>query len=431
MDESPKKKLQDEVALFRYGVLADLVHLAPGSKGVYARLREKAAIDYRIPGSFRSRVAPETIRDWLKDYRKGGFDALKPKLRSDVGLSRTIPQGVADLLLSIKENNRALSVNLVIDEARASGQVLDEVVLAPSTVHRLLSAHGLMRKEKPGAEADRRRFAFEKAGELWMSDVMHGPTVVVGRSRRKTYLIAFLDDATRVIPYAAFALSENTAAFLPVFKQAIERRGIPKRLFVDNGSAYRSHHLSLTCAKLGVTLIHARAYQPQSKGKQERWFRTVRMQLLPRLTEADLMSLDALNRRLWAYVEGEYHLAPHGGLDEETPLDRWAKVGDEVRYPERGMDLDDLFLAEAKRKVQKDRTASLDGRIYEVDAALVGASVTLRYDPSHPERAIQVWSGGRRASDAKLVDVHANAYVKRDRPLQLSKLDDDGDKGGR
>jgi transposase InsO family protein len=136
-------------------------------------------------------------------------------------------------------------------------------------MHRLFDAHHLMRKEldKP-TDSDRRRSAFQKAGELWMSDVMHGPTVPNGGERnkkRKTYLIAFLDDATRVIPFATFAFSENTQAFLPVLEQAVMRRGLPHRLFVDNGASYRSKHLALVCAKLGIALIHARAYQPQSK----------------------------------------------------------------------------------------------------------------------------------------------------------------------
>ena len=104
-----------------------------------------------------------------------------------------------------------------------------------------------------------------------------------GAGGARAYLIAFLDDATRVVPYCAFALSENTQAFLPVFKQALMRRGIPQRLYVDNGANYRSQHLALVCAKLGVALIHARPYQPQGKGKMERWFRTVRAQLLSRL----------------------------------------------------------------------------------------------------------------------------------------------------
>lgn len=419
--EDETKKRSEQVALFRHGLIADLARLEPGTKGLYRLLEVKAAEDYCIPGSPRTRVAEETLRTWLRLYRRGGFEALKPKPRKDMGDSRALPQEVKDLLVSIKEDNAELSVQLVIKEALASKKVPSEVLLAPTTVHRLLSRAGLMRKDPEDGAAssgDRRRFTFEKAGELWMSDVMHGPSVMVaGRQKRKTYLIAFIDDATRVVPFATFALSENTAAFLPALKQAIMRRGLPKRLFVDNGSAYRSHHLALVCAKLGITLIHARPYAPQSKGKQERWFRTVRMQLLTRLTEGDTSSLEALNRRLWAYVEGEYHHAPHRGLDQETPLDRWAKRGDEVKYLDGKVDLDDFFLTEARRKVAKDRTVSLDGIIYEVDAALVGQTVTLRYEagPAQP-RTVQVWHDGAKVHDAKVVDVYANCFVKRDRP---------------
>lgn len=426
--EDEKKKKSEAVALFRYGLIADLAHLEPGTKGLYRLLSEKSGKDYCIPGSTRTRVAEETLRGWLRLYRQKGFEALKSKPRSDTGDSRALPQEVKDLLVSLKEDNAELSVQLIIKEAHSTKRVPEGVVLAPTTVHRLLSRAGLMHRDKEegansggeggsGKPGDRRRFAFEKANELWMSDVMHGPSVTtVSRQRRKTYLIAFLDDATRVIPHAAFALSENTAAFLPAFKQAVLRRGVPKRLFVDNGAAYRSQHLALVCARLGVTLIHARPYQPQSKGKQERWFRTVRMQLLPRLTDADTQSLEALNRRLWAYVEGEYHQAPHRSLDEETPLDRWAQRADEVKYLDGRADFDDLFHAEQKRKVAKDRTVSLQGLVYEVDAALVGETVTLRFEASStPARTVQVWHGGQKIHDAKVVDLYANCFVKRDR----------------
>lgn len=415
--QEDKKKRVEEVALFRYGVIADLVQLEVGSKGLYRKLEEKAAKDYAIPGSPRTRVAEETVRGWLKAYRKGGFDALKPKSRRDAGESRALPQAVKDLLVCIKDDNPELSVQLVIKEALASKKVPDDVPLAPTTVHRALSRAGLMRRDGDGgAEGDRRRFAHMKAGDLWMSDVMHGPSVAVsGGKRRKSYLIAFIDDATRVVPHAAFTLAENTTAFLPVLKQAVMRRGVPKRLFVDNGSAYRGHHLALVCAKLGITLIHARAYQPESKGKQERWFRTVRMQLLPLLTDADTSSIDAMNRRLWAWVEGEYHQAPHRGLDGETPLDRWSKHGEEVRYLDAKVDLDDLFLFEAKRKVARDRTVSLNGLVYEVDASLVGRTVVLRFEPAAQHRGVQVWLDGKKVHDAKVVDVYANAFVRRDK----------------
>jgi len=412
-------ELRHEIALFRYGLIADLVHLPPGTKGLYRRLEEKAAREYTIPGTSRTRVAAETLRDWLKRYREGGFDALLPKPRADRGTPRALSAAVTDQLLAIKEANPALSVRLVIAQARASGTVSEGQHLPPSSVHRLLASHGLMQRgvDEP-SEQDRRRFAFARAGQLWMSDVMHGPPVTVtGRTRRKSYLIAFLDDATRVIPHAAFTLAENTQAFLPVFKQAILRRGFPERFYVDNGANYRSHHLALVCAKLGVALIHARPYRPQGKGKIERFFRSLRAQLLTRLDAPDTASLEALNRRLGAWLEGEYHHTPHRGLEGGTPLERWAQTAGEVRFPEPGLDLDDLFLFEATRKVQKDRTVSLNGVVYEVDAALVGEKVTLRFDPAAaPGRPVQVCHQGQLIELAKPVETYANCFVKRNRP---------------
>jgi transposase InsO family protein len=420
--EDERRELSEQVALFRYGLIADLLHLEPGIT-LADKLQQKAQRDYAIPGSRRVRVAAETIRDWLKKYRRDGFDALRPKLRSDVGCCRTVPQSVSDLLCAIKEDRRDLTVKQVIECARTSGEVPQDLPLPASTVHRLLSAAGLMdkRPDEP-TDKDRRRFAFEKAGQLWMSDVMHGPAVPIdGKRKRKTYLIAFIDDATRVLPHAAFAFSENTEAFLPVFKTALMRRGLPLRLFVDNGAAFRSHQLCLVCAKLGVALIHGRPYAPQGRGKIERLFRTIRMQLLAALTAGDLANLEALNRRLWGYIEGEYHHSPHRGLGGQTPLDRWAASADEVRFLGPKVDLDDLFLWETKRKVQRDRTVSLKGTLYEVDASLVGQTVTLRYDPAHPGRPIQVVHDGCVVGKATVVDAYANCFVKRDRPsLTLS-----------
>jgi len=405
--------LAHRVALFRYGLIAELLHLERGD-GLYAKMRDKAERTYEIPGTTRTRVAPDTLRDWLKLYRKGGFEALKPRVRSDHGHSRGIPPEVQDLLVMLKEDKPELRIVDVIEAAQASGEVPEGMDLKPSTVHRLLQRHGLTGRRRAENAADRRRFRFERAGQLWMSDVMHGPKVRVdGGRKKKTYLVGFLDDATRVVPYAAFMLSENTASYLSVFKQALMRRGIPERLYVDNGSAFRSRQLGLVCAKLSIALVHARPYRPQGKGKQERWFRTVRMQLLSKLGTDDVASLEALNRRLWGWVEGEYHHSEHRGLEGETPLDCWARTASGVRYPSGKLDLDDIFLDEARRRVHADRTVSLHGRVYEVDPVLVRRSVLLRYDPQHPERPVQVWHDGTRHADAPLVDAYANCFVKR------------------
>ena len=441
----PQTPDPEATALFRYGLIAEFIHLPVGHNKLHALLRAKAAQDYTIPGTTRCRIAPETLRHWLKAWRRGGFDALRPKPRADRGRSRALPVALADALLSLKEEQPHLSVPQLIaaiGRDAASQVPVASSPLSPSTVHRLLSRAGLIGKgarnadllAQAAADAQRRKFNFAHPGQLWMSDVMHGPSVLMpdSRIRRKTYLIAFLDDATRLVPYCAFCLSENTQTFLPVFKQALLRRGVPQRLYVDNGANYRSHQLALVCARLGVALIHARPYQPQGKGKQERWFRTVRAQLLANLAPSDTDSLEQLNRRLWAWVEGEYHHSPHRGLDGSTPLERWSlssttgapaprlsSTGSGSGSGSRsasspGLDLDDLFLLETKRRVQRDHTVSLGGTLLEIDAALVGHTVTLRHDPSVPlSRGVQVWFEGKFIEQARVLDAYANCFVRR------------------
>lgn len=409
---------RQQVALFRYGTIADLVQLPLGHRGLYKLLENKAAREYEIPGTLRRHVAVETMRGWLSDYRRGGFDALVPKVRSDHGAARAIPARVVDVLCEIKDATPDLSIPLVIREARQkhSAIVTSEIELPLSTVHRLLARRGLTRRRKDdGTSKDRRRFEYEDANEMWMSDVMYGPKLRIGGRLRQTYLIAFIDDATRLIPHAVFALTEATAAYLPALEHAIRRRGLPKRLYVDNGSAFRSHHLALVCAKLGIALIHATPRSPQGKGKMERWFRTVRLQLLPTLESVASLTLDALNRRLAGWVEGEYHHAAHRGIGGETPVDRWARLSAHVKMP--GADVSACFLFDSKRKVARDRTVTLDGVAFEVDAALVGQVVVLRYDPARAadKRTVEVWNLGKRIEIARRLDAYSNCFVKRNK----------------
>jgi putative transposase len=409
--------LDERVALFRHRLIARLLPAELTPRQRQQEIERIVAAEHRIPGSSRTRVAESTLRDWLRDYRGGGFDALKPKRRIDAGHPRAIAPQLLERLLTLKEAEPDRSIRRIIETLRKEGILPRAQHLPISTVHRLFKQHGLMTRTGENAPGeDRRRFAYARAGQLWMSDVMHGPAVPADdRRKRRTYLIAFLDDATRVIPHAAFAFAENTRAFLPLFKQALIRRGLPERLFVDNGANYRSHQFALICAKLGVALIHARPFQPQGKGKIERFFRTARAQLLAELTDRDCVSLTALNRRLALWIEGEYHQQPHRGLELQTPLERWAQTAAGLRYPDPGMDLDDLFLFEDQRKVQKDRTVSLHGQVYEVDASLIGQRVTLRYDPAQPEASVQVVHNSQYIEQARRVDLYANCFVKRHR----------------
>ena len=410
MKKDPEQHRQD-VALFRYGLISEISRLPPGAETA-ERVRQVAAQPHVIPGTTRTRVSEQALRDWLRLHAQGGFDALRPKVRRDRGQFRRMSVETMELLIAIKRQQPLLAVREVIEQAQS--QLPPQTPLRHSTVRRLLHREGLMQQEA-GTAPDCRRFAYRHAGQLWMSDVMHGPKVKVGQRRHRSYLIAFIDDATRVIPYAAFARSEKTQDFLVVMKQALLRRGLPQRLYVDNGANYRSQQLALVCARLDIALIHARPYHPAGKGKIERLFRSVRAGFVNRLESP--LPLEELNRGLWSWIEGTYHLRPHRGLESMTPLDKWAQCAAEVRPVPPQLDLDDLFLFETQRRVNKDRTVRLNCRLYEVDAALIGQRVTLRYDPTlPPTRPLQVVYQGQPFGQATPLDEYANTQVVRARP---------------
>ena len=407
MSQNSEKHRLD-AAMFRYRVIAPLIDLAGAAR--MAEVRRLAGKAWVIPGSGRARIAEGTILHWLRNWRRGGLDALKPARRSDRGRSRRLSAEAAELLIAVRREHPELSVRDTVARARETDGFTDPVSL--SAAYRLFHAEGLMTPERP--PQDLRRFAHPCAGDLWQSDVMHGPKCGDGRRRRKTFMIFMIDDATRLVPWSAFAFSEGVSDFLPVFRQALLRRGIPKKLFVDNGGAYRSRRLDLVCARLGVALIHARPYHAAGKGKAERYVRTVRQRFLPGLETADTAGLDILNRRLAAWVEGEYHHTPHRGLDSMTPADAWAAKAAVVRPAGGGADLDGLFLDEAARRVSKDRVVSLRSRLYEVEAGLAGRKVTLRFDPAAPPaRPILVETEDGYAGQAWPLDLSTNARVKR------------------
>ncbi len=212
------KDPREAVALFRFGLIAPVLHLAPGPERA-AALQQIADREHAIPGSRRRRVAVSTLQTWRRRHQQGGFQALHPKRRSDRNQPRRLPPEVAALLTAIKEREPRLTVKAVIRQAHDSGRVPDGLRLAPSTVNRLLKQAGLMERpaEQP-AGGDLRRYQWRFANDLWQADALHGPKIAAaepGRRQAKVYLLATLDDATRVVPHAAFAYSENADNFLP------------------------------------------------------------------------------------------------------------------------------------------------------------------------------------------------------------------------
>jgi len=412
-------KQREAIALFRMSIIGDLLVAGLTPEQRQRLLKDKANRVYSIPGSRRTRIALTTLRDWLRLYEQGGLDALKPAFRCDKGHSRGIPSEIADRIVTLKEEDPSRSVHTILAMLRHANLLPPSLWLPASTVYRLLSGHGFSNRLSPRpAKKDLRAFAYEHPNQLWQSDVMHGPPIPDPKTgkRRKTYLIALLDDATRVIPHAAFCFSEKLLDFLPVFRQALLKRGLPDRLFVDNGAAFVSTHLSIICASLRVALIHARPYSPESKGKIERYFRTLRGQFLSQIDLDLIANLDDLNARLWAWIEGEYHRTPHrglaGGQTPQTPIDRWMLHADSLRQAPR--DIDEHFLVRAERLVYQDRTVHLNAQIFEAPAEYVGLRIELRYDPSRlPLREAFLYDKGHRTETLRPLDLHANTRIRR------------------
>ena len=407
-----EEKKRDEIALFRFGVIAEFFNreFRPGEKS--ALLREKVSQTYSIPYSPRIKIGPATLKEWMTRYRRGGFEALKPRERSDQGESRALSPELAELIITLKEENSARSAPTIARELELAGHIPPHQRIAPSTIHRLLVNQGLVHQESPAK--DRRHFEFAYPGELCQSDCLHGPKILVPEisKRRKSYLYVFLDDATRVVPHAQFYLDEGLLSFEHAFKQALLKKGLPLRLYTDNGAAYRSHHLQVVCASLGIILIHSKAYVPQGKGKVERFLRTLRMQFLNQIDIEKIKGLEDLNSRLWAWIEGEYHRTIHSSLNE-SPLDKWMRLSEHVRYLSPQIDLEEIFLHRMKRKIYNDRTFSLEGILYEAPAHLVGKQVEIRFNPQNKSQ-VKVYFEGKLEQVATPTKAYENCFVKRD-----------------
>lgn len=234
---------------------------------------------------------------------------------------------------------------------------------------------------------ERRRFVMEHANDCWQADTCSGPFLTVDGRKRRTYLIAFIDDASRLIPHCEFFFLDNARNLAITLRKAILKRGLPKKIFCDNGKSYSSLSLRFACARLGIMLTHARPYSAPSKGKVERFFGVLRTQFLNNVRPEDIKDLQYLNEMLNSYIEGVYHVHPHSSLDGQSPIQRYMADRDHIRCIESKEDLDTAFLYQTTRKVNSDATISVSKVAFEVPQSFIGSQVTVGYDPTDLSRA--------------------------------------------
>ena len=413
----------DKIALFRYGLIARLVlEPLPGGE-LTRRAQEIAARHYEIPFSQRTCVSVDTLLDWALRYRKGGFEALAPQPRQDRGQSRTITPQLADLIERLKrENPHRTGTTLLRELALSSGQ--DAPAVSAATLYRFLKQRGLTERQLLAAPAHK-KFEAELSNQIWQSDVLCGPYVQrPGGGKMQAFLHATLDDASRLIPHAQFYSHQGLDAFLDCLRQAIAARGLPVRLYLDNAKIYRSQQLARIAASVGILIVHTPPYQPEGRGKIERYFRSVREQFLANLDRKQTLSLDDLNERLWAWIENVYHRSEHSALGT-TPLLRWQRDIEQIRQIPPAADLRRLFFHRLDRLVRRDSTFLLRNRFYEAPPQLASETVEVRFDPLDGAQ-VEIYFEGNLQGVARPVDPVVNAQLPSSKPVTAPRPEPTG-----
>jgi putative transposase len=417
----PKPKDHAEaVAVFRAQIIGPaLARSLPRGK-LAALLRELASEQYVPPGAKRRhRFGSSTLERWYYAYRRGGLAALRPRPRKDRGRGKKLPPELRELLLDIRREQPAASVPTILLELQLAGRLAKDTVTA-ATVRRLFREHGLDRVSlKHAAQVGERgrlrlRWEAEAPGLLWHSDVCHGLRISIGGQASQMVLIhGLLDDHARFVPYLEARLAETEADFLAVLCQAVRRHGPPSALYVDNGACYRGEALTLVCARLGIRLVHAAPYDAPARGKQERFWRTLREQCLDLIEGTTVDSLHAVNIRLWQWLERA--IPPHaprgpaGTHPERSLARRHQHAGASRLRRAHGSGPRGARRAQGQKK---DSTLQWHGKTYEVVGRyLAGRTVTVissLLDPSrlrveHLDKPVEVFP----------VDVHQNAHRSR------------------
>lgn len=356
-----------EIALFRYALIRQAADdtLSPTERG--RLVRDLAARDHQGPHGRRVRVSRATLDRWVRAYRTGGYDALVPAARA--AGPKTAAE-VLDLAVRLKRQTPARTAAHICAIIAADGGDAP----SPRTIQRHFARTGLNRHPDGRNPRVFGRFEAKMRNDRWTGDALHGPTV----AGRKSYLFAFIDDHSRLIAGHRWGRAEDSLRLEAALRRGLASRGIPKVIYVDNGSAFIAEPLARACAVLGIRLSHSKPGEPAGRGKIERFFRTVRGQFLVEVDARGAADLDELNALFTAWIEQVYHRRVHRDTGQ-TPLARFAAVGaPDAASPAL---LREAFLWSATRTVTKTATVSLAGNRYETDAALVGRKVELIYDP--------------------------------------------------
>jgi len=331
-----------------------------------ALVRALAAREHLGPDGRWVRVSRNTVDRWIRAYREGGFEALVPAPRR---VANQTPERLLELAVALRREQparTAAQIHRIIVEAEGRSP-------SARTIQRHLVAAGLPWRGSQIARA-LGRFEAEFRNELWTGDALHGPLI----DGRRAILFCFIDDHSRLFVGYRWAGREDVLNASRALRAGIAARGVPKAVYVDNGSPFVSGQLLRACAVLGIRLIHSRPGRPEGRGKIERAFRTVRDQLLVELEDHPAATLEELGQAFQAWVEQVYHRRVHSETGQ-APLERFLAAGPPQLPAERS--LREAFRWSERRTVSRTGTVGMHGNTYEVDPGLAGRRVDLIFDP--------------------------------------------------
>ena len=386
---------------------------------VYLKLRVIGAIDGMVGNSIISRIKEvskltfhdedgrphvftwRTIQTWLSLYKQGGVETLKSRPRSDKGRHRKVsPEHLREAIEQVLPGFRNERYNKMMIYRRCIERgVLSRQECSQTSFFRLVKEYDLLTPVT--MTQNKRRLAFSKAyaNEMWQLDTMFGPYLKNGKTSVQTKLIAFIDDASRILPHGEFFFAENTDNLIIALRSALYKRGIPQTLYVDNGAIYTCAEINQICARLGILLCHTPVRDGAAKGKIERFFRTCRDQFL--LQKLDLSSLEALNDQFRHWVENEYNVRIHSTL-QMKPVDRFGLDLERIRFLDPMEAHDELFFFEQDRSVRKDNTFQIHNVRYEAPRDLSSCKIQVRFNRARPGRIIVFYKGERMGEAARL-----------------------------
>lgn len=395
----------------------------------YLKMRILGAIDYAEGKSITQRIKNiatqtfidedgnsrnftwRTISTWLYRYKSQGITGIQTQSRKDKGQPRKItPEELLEALniahqhFKDKKADRMSLYRYCITKG-----LLNKNQISQTTFYRFIREYELLKSDDKLKNKKRLAFCMQYANQLWQGDTMFGPYVQTPKGHKQSKLIAFIDDASRVICHAEFFFEETIDSLVKALKAAFYKRGIPEQLYVDNGSIYCSQEITLICARIGCILRHTPVRDGAAKGKIERFFRRVRQQFLSR--QLDLSNLDHLNRQFTSWVEDEYNSVSHSSLGMK-PIDRFAFDLKRIKFLEPSDVQDELFFAEETRKVKKDNTFSFKNTRYETPVDLRDKTITIRFDRTKRNRIV-IYYKNQRMGEAKTLNLIANGLLRR------------------